>query len=1179
MNTNQLKKFAQEARRELLKQVAARLDHVLKGDTPELREKSEQVKSLKEAIDEQGKEQLIDKVAYTWFNRLVALRFMDVNDYQPLGIRVITPQDGFTIPELLQEARQGHIPEELQVDKQRVSKLMSGSIPAADPQNEAYRLLFIASCNHLNKVFPFLFESINDWMELLLPDDLISELSVLELVRNGMTDEDCQEVEIIGWLYQFYISEKKDAVFAAKGKVKKEDIPAVTQLFTPRWIVEYMVQNTLGKLWLQNRPSSRLREHMSYYIESPSTENDDYLQIDSVEEIKLLDHACGSGHILVYAFDLFWKIYEEEGYNTSEISRLIIEKNLYGFEIDERAAQLSSVAILMEARSKSKRLFIKEDVPKPSILQFQDLKLSSDEIKSSLEALKFDASEALKHDLMTITQATNLGSLIQPHSSISELTNLHNVVVDHQSSGDVFLQRQLEELLGAVRELLLLSQKYDCVVANPPYMGGRKMNTALSEYVNQNYPFSKTDTFACFIEKSLHLNPEHGFSGLVTMESWMFLSSFEGLRNKFLKESTIHSLSHFGWHVMNIAFGTVAFILENSSSNKKFKGTYSFVESEDIHKENDRPKVFPVKDNGRFNVVNQKDFEKIPGSPIGYWLGEDIIQAFQLGKDLKLTGDTRQGMATSDNQRFIKFWFEVDFERIGFEVDTHELAKATGKKWFPYNKGGAYGKWYGNHEYVVNWENGGEELLEFAASKYGSPTRTIKSISEYFKPAVSWSKVTGGAFSVRFYPKGFLFDVAGCCIYFKEEKDLKYVLGFLNSKPAARFLQVLSPTINYEAGSISRLPLLSTKESILTVIDRCVIMSISAWDSNELSWNFSSNPVISMSLSNIEGSIEKFCEHISNELLELVTNEESVNGHFIEEYGLSATVSPDVSLNKVTIYEDAWKLKNGDIHYDYDKIASSLISYVVGCIFGRYAVDSPGLILSSQGENLDAFSQKTKLNRSEISFLPDEDNIVPLLEDEWFTDDITGRFYEFLKVTFNSEKFSENLAFVKECIGKDIRSYFLKDFYNDHIKRYKKRPIYWMFSSEKGAFNVLIYMHRYTSDTLNIILNDYLRPFIDKLKNRVSQLEHIEQTGEGKEKTRALKEMDKLQLQIKECETYERDILYPIASKRIEIDLDDGVLVNYNKFGKAVKEVKGLNDKKTKDKVRGFDWIDATQII
>ncbi|MDD3945761.1 MAG: BREX-1 system adenine-specific DNA-methyltransferase PglX, partial [Bacteroidales bacterium] len=612
MNTNQLKRFAQEARTKLLQQIGAKMDFVLSHDTAGLRGRTDTLQKLQEEILRHGKEAVVDKVAYTWFNRLIALRFMDVNGYQPIGMSVVTPATPSHVsPQTLTEAHAGNIPGELKVNREQLFDILDGRQPSNNPDNDVYRMLLVAACNNLSHLFPFLFERIEDYTELLLPDDLTSPFSIVTDIVTGMAEEDCREVEIIGWLYQFYISEKKDEVFASKSAVKKEDIPAATQLFTPRWIVEYMVQNTVGKLWLQNRPGSNIREHMPYYIESESDSSTDYLKLDSIEELKLLDQACGSGHILVYGFELLHKIYEEEGYSPSVIPQLIIEKNLYGLEIDERAAQLAGFALMMKARSYHRRFFRRE--AKPNIKCFTDLTLGADEVKIILKELHILLPETLEEDFDLCRQATNLGSLIQPQTSLETLEEINNQLTGKLETSDLFLQSTIQELQRAISQLISLRQKYHCTVANPPYMGGGKMNNELSKFVKSKYPISKADLFSCFIERSLSFVPLHGLNGLVTMESWMFLSSFEALRKKIIDNTCIQSLTHFGWHIMRIAFGTVSFILEKSIPNDEFRGTYSYMEIDNIDKKTERPIHFPVKDNGRFKIAYQKDFEKIPG--------------------------------------------------------------------------------------------------------------------------------------------------------------------------------------------------------------------------------------------------------------------------------------------------------------------------------------------------------------------------------------------------------------------------------------------------------------------------------------------------------------------------------------------------------------------------------------
>jgi type II restriction/modification system DNA methylase subunit YeeA len=1166
MNTNRLKKFAQESRKKLMNEVSTKLNYVLNSDSAELREKSSSISKLREELKVTTKEQLIEKVSYTWFNRLIALRFMDVNDYQPLGVKILTPLDGFTTPEILDESKRGIISDEIQVDRKKISDLLDGRLPSPNPQNEVYKLLLIGACNHLHKTFPFLFERIDDYTDLLLPDDLTSEFSIIQDIRDGMSKEDCKEVEIIGWLYQFYISEKKDEVFASNEKVKKEDIPAATQLFTPRWIVEYMVQNTVGKLWMLNNPSSRLKEHMPYYIESEERD-EDYLRVSSVEEMTLLDQACGSGHILVYGFELFAKIYEEQGYSQSEIPELIITKNLFGFEIDERASQLSGFALLMKAREYHRRVFRKE--LKPNILCYRDLKLTEDEIKETFHQLKIELTNELLFDLKNIQQSTNLGSLISPHTDPNYLKSVSEKIESLKNTSDFFFRHGLEELEESINQLISLSRKYHCVVDNPPYMGGGKMNKQLSDWVKTNYPNSKSDLMACFMEVGLNILYPKGFMGMINQHSWMFLSSYEGLRNQLLKGTHIDTLLHLGSRTFPEIGGEVvqnsAFTLKNDKSSHKGK-YFRLVDFDSSAKK--KLKTLEAINNpecGWFFRSNQNDFSKIPGSPIGYWLSSKVIEIFDKEDTLKDFADVKQGLATSDNNRFRRNWSEIEFDKSSIQ---------NGDKWFPYNSGGEFRKWYGNQNYLVNWENDGDEIKTFVKS-------VTRNTQYYFKPSISWSKISSSDLSMRYFPEGFIFDVAGCSIFTEDQNFLRYYLGSFNSKISKKLLQELSPTLNFEVGQVSNYPAsnkLPRSEKIIDLVNDCVHIARLDWDKNEYSFDFKSNGMIPKINCEIEESFDLYKQYWTNKFFQLHKNEEELNRQFIEIYGLQDEITHDVPLEEITILKEETSIVNGELIFNQKEVLDQFISYVVGCMFGRYSLDKEGLILANQGETLQDYLSKIEKQEAEISFLPDEDNIIPILDDEWFEDDIVGRFHEFLRASFGDQNFEKNLTFVEESIGKDIRKYFVKDFYKDHIQRYKKRPVYWMFSSPKGSFNVLIYMHRYTPDTLNQILNGYLNEYREKLKSRVEELDHLMNRGSSSEQIKASKEKDKLRIILLELQEYERDILYPLATERISIDLDDGVLVNYNKFGEAMSPVSGLNDSKTKKKVREFDWIDTTTI-
>lgn len=1191
MNTNRLKKFASEARIKITSQVQSKLNYVLSTDSPELREKQNEINILKKEIESSSKQQVVDKVAYTWFNRIMALRFMDVNGYQPLGINIVSPVDGESLPEILAEAKQGIIPDDLKELnpklETRVMDILDSRVPSNNPQNEVYKYLLIATCNHLSSSLPFLFEHINDYTELLLPDDLTSESSIVSDIHEGMLKEECEQVEIIGWLYQFYISERKDEVFALKSKVCKEDIPAATQLFTPRWIVEYMVQNTLGKLWLQNKPKSQLRDVMPYYIENASSSNTDFLKVNSVEEISFLDQACGSGHILVYAFELFTKIYEEEGYNSSEIPKFIIENNLFGFEIDDRAAQLSAFAIMMKARSYNRRIFRKKVCP--NILCYQDLHADDDELSQIFSQVGIKFSDDLKSDLNNMRQATNLGSLIIPNTSKYDLEKIFDTVKNKADHSNVFLFEKIKQLICSLEHLILLSDKYSCVVDNPPYMGGGNMNKELSAFVKKNYPDSKADLMACFMEAGLLMLKDNGYLGMINQHSWMFLSSYEALRKKLIENAFVDTLLHLGPRTFPEIGGEVVQNASFTICNTKSENKGSYIRLVDYDKSDiKREKTLEAirdPDCGWFFTANQKDFEKITGNPIGYWLSQKMIDLFASNKRLGEVGEGRQGLATADNGRFLRLWSELSQDGYALGIKNLEESKLSNKKWFPCNKGGEKRKWYGNQEYMINWEDDGYEIRNFKDDK-GKLRSVVRNPSFYFRESISWGKITSGGCSFRYYGSNFIFDNAGMCLFIN--RDI-HVLGFLNTKVYSEIAKLLNPTINLQVGDVVNMPY-SAFENIdfETIVEECINTSQNEWDSREISWDFKRNellnyeiPTTEERLNNInqislKNAYKEYKKEWTDKFFQLHKNEEELNRIFIDIYGLQDEITPDVPLKDITILKEETDIIDGELVFDKKEILAQFISYAVGCMFGRYSLDKEGLILANQGEYLEDYLKKIEKERAR--FLPDDDNIIPILDDEWFEDDIVAGFKEFLKISFGKEQYDKNIAFVEEAIGKDIRKYFIKDFYADHIKRYKKRPIYWMFSSPSGSFNVLIYMHRYTPDTVNDILNKYLREYQVKLKNRTEHLNHILETTSGKEAIQASKEKDKITKILLELQVYERDVIYPLATDRIDIDLDDGVLVNYNKFGSAIKKVAGLNDAKTKKKVRAFDWIDIEEI-
>ncbi len=1170
METGKLKKFAQTARRSLREQVTAKLALVLGAESAARRERPEAVKKLEEAIKNHGKDQVIERVAYIWFNRFCALRFMDVNRYTRIG--VVSPAEGQSQPEILAEAKMGHIDEDLadQKTRQHILNLLAGKAPSSDPQGEAYRMLLVASCNHWHRAMPFLFQRIADYTELLMPDGLLSANSILETTREAMTPDACEDVEVIGWLYQFYISEKKDEVFDGLKKNKKitpENIPAATQLFTPHWIVRYLVENSLGRLWLLNRPGSKLAEQMDYYIK-PEQQETDFLKISSPEEIKICDPACGSGHMLTYAFDLLYAIYDEEGYEPAEIPEKILTYNLYGIEIDERAGELAAFALTMKARAKQRRFFNKG--VKPNICVLENVHFDGNELKDYMDYVGRDLFTApLQTTLRQFEEADNFGSLIRP--DVTDLGGMLGILESKNVSGQLFISMTHQKVLQALRQADYLSPKYHVMIANPPYMGSKGMNGRLGAWSKENYPDSKSDTFAAFIERGHDLIKRNGFSAMVTMESWMFLSSFETLRDKILHNSTIKSMVHMpylgkGGTSMGINFGTSAFVL-NKSSHPDSPGTFCCVryyETDDFGV----PLEFPPK-NERLALASASDIRKIPGFPIAYWVSEALRGAFPNSTLLGDVCDFRIGMATGKNDWHVRQWHEVSQSRVGFGCGSRRESADSGKKWFPYAKGGDFRKWSGNEESLVNWEADG---LLLQTTKHPASDRIWAhnfNLNNIFKPAICWTVVTTGRIGFRCHQDGFLFDAAAGLCQPKKSVSYDYLIGLLNSKVTETVLPLINPTINLHPGYLSSIPSRPTES--LSQIKELSTLGRVDWDSFETSWGFTAPPLLNPDYrqSTVRATFQKLRANWREMTMEMQRLEEENNRIFIDVYGLQDELTPDVPLNEITL------TCNPHYRYGNDKSEEELeallladtmrelVSYAVGCMFGRYALDKPGLVLANQGETIEDYLQQIP----EPSFPADDDNVIPMLDGDWFTDDIAERFRKFLRVAFGEEHYEENLRFVEQALnikGKrnyGIRDYFLGEFYTDHVRRYKKRPIYWLFSSPKGSFNALIYMHRYRPDTVSVVLNDYLREFRGKLSTRLDHLRGVEASADTTkaEKTKALKEIEKLKKIIDELDAWERDVMYPLATKQITIDLDDGVKVNYPKFGAALKKIVGLD--------------------
>ncbi|GAB56449.1 hypothetical protein GPUN_2334 [Glaciecola punicea ACAM 611] len=1188
MDTSKLKKFAQFARRSLIEQVQSKLKLVLAADSAARREHPKAIKELEQKLNQhinnkEDEKQLIEQVAYTWFNRFCALRFMDVNRYN--RIMVLSPISGQFQPELLAEAKAGHLDDVVFNGKirERIQGLLSGSVPSRDGQAEGYRMMIVAICNDYHRLMPYLFQRIEDYTELLMPDDLLSGNSILAYTREAMTPENCESVESIGWLYQFYVSEKKDLVFEELKKNKKitpENIPAATQLFTPHWIVKYLVENSLGRLWMLNNPNSKVIDQMEYYIK-PLEKETDFLRISNPEEIKLCDPAVGSGHMLTYAYDLLYAIYLEANYDATDIPELILTKNLFGIEIDERAAELAAFALSMKAMkgnsaddSNNRRRFFRNPI-KPNICRLEKVKIDADALDEYMDFIGRDLfTQDLRKTLSEFEEADNFGSLIQP--TLKNPTEILEIFEAKNAQVDLFLKNTHESVIKILQQTKYLSPIYHVVSANPPYMGRNGMNSRLSNWAKDNYPKSKSDLFAMFIERNLNLILESGYSGMINMQSWMFLSSFEKLRVKMFAQSTIVSMVHLGSKAFDSIGGevvsTTAYILQNTVKVDR-KGDYFRLVDGKSEAEKNRAFSEAIRkiDCGSNYRASTKDFNRIPGSPVVYWASDKVITAFE-SEVVEDNFLAKKGMAIGDNNRFLRLWSEVENKDIEFNAQDEEDTKI--KKWYPCLHGGAFRKWSSNKEFVVNWIANGFEPKSAITEKTGDHwSRYIISTKLFFKEGINWSAISSSSFSARYHEKGFAFTSASMTAFPKLEIDPKVLLLFINSEVGKLFLSFLSPTLNFGIAEIKKLPFIinDRQSNLIAIAEQLVVLSTEDWDEHETSWSFKSSPLLNFSHIPLSDSYNRLREIWRTRTQNMKELEERSNQIFINVYGLENDLKPDVMISKISLFcNPSFRYKNssntneaeGELLAD---TARDFISYACGCIFGRYSLDKEGLVLANQNDTIKNCMKEVVLPE----FMPDEDNVIPIIDFElekdkdeyWFEDDITERFIEFLQVSLGEKHLATNLDFIEKAIGKKIKSYFARHFYTDHVRRYKKRPIYWMFSSPKGSFNALIYMHRYQPDTASIVLNDYLREFRTKLEARKQSYEQVEISASAsqKDKTQAIKAIAKINKVLEEINDYEHDVLYPLAGEKIEIDLDDGVKHNYPLFGNALKKVTGLS--------------------
>lgn len=1173
-------------------------DILIRFENRELNKKElKQRKILIDKIEEETKnsefkivyESIVEEIAYTWFNRIIAIRFMEVNNYFDDEIRVLSSErKNDNEPQIIREPFNTDIKFSIE-EKEKIFKLKE-----ENKTEELFKLLFIKKCNKLNEILPELFEKIEDYTELFLPISIIDNEGVIFKLINEIPEEMFDiskegQIEIIGWLYQYYNEEKKkiiDQYTKKNKKVIKEDLPAKTQLFTPKWIVKYLVQNSLGNIWIKGHKNEKLIENWKYYIKDDEKTEENLEEIYrsiSIEDIKILDPCMGSGHILMVAFDTLLDIYLTQGYSEREAVQLILKNNLYGLDIDKRAYQLTYFALMMKGRQHYRRIFSK------------NIKLNIDYIKESnkmnKELIDFisDGDETLKIEVEKMyelfLEAKEYGSLIKIvninykiiEDRIEEIKNTSNYNLFENDKKE----KVLDEFLPIIKNYKILLMKYDVVITNPPYLGTSMFNSKLSDYVKKNYKDSKFDLFSVFIEKCLELTKENGICSMITMHSWMFLSSYEKLREKILKFDILNMI-HLGTKAFNEIGGEVVQTTawnQRKSKIENLKGKYFRLV--DIPGEKNKKikylEALKNKECGYFYEASKENFGKIPGMPIGYWASENLLKDFEKGIKAGDLIEPRQGLATADNDRFLRQWYEVVENRISYKTESTEESMDNGYKWYPYNKGGERRQWYGNYDYIVNWEKDGIEIKNFKDNK-GKLRSRPQNTPYYFKEAVTWSLITSSGFSIRYREKGGIHDVSGMSAFNEDNRKLKYILGLMGTKISDYVFKMFNPTVNLQVGDFNNFPVIENehiKPKVISIVDECIKISKYDWNTFETSWDLAVSP-----LANIERYIENYkhveigengnTEHkkldktsvktikeaynqykifTNNQFLKLKQNEEELNSIFIDIYGLQEEMTSDVSDRNITIAkifdetsEIDEEIKGNSYVLTKADVVKQLISYAVGCMFGRYSLDEEGLVFAGGEFNREKY----------ISYIPDMDNCIPITDSEYFSDDIVTKFVEFIKVVYGNDTLGENLEFIADSLGNKggtpkevIRNYFLKDFYNDHIKRYRKRPIYWLYESgKKDGFKALVYMHRYDEQTTAKVRISYLHELQKHYERRADFLkDEIENNSNRK---MAEQELKKIKAQLDECKQFDEKMNH-LSSEYISIDLDDGVKVNYIK--------------------------------
>lgn len=1206
MDKGSLKFFATESRKDLLEKMKNKLAvfGITSKGIKELEEKQKMGNKIeingtlypKKSYDSLcsrykvlGYEQLLEESAYTWFNRLVAFAFMEINNY--IDERIVFNSGDRIEPEILDNYYEFDFFQELDEESQNeINDLKEKN--RVDSLEKLYSILVEEKCYELSKIMPFMFEKRGSYSDILFPDGVLARGSFLEKLRDEFRkaieknedDEEVVPVEIIGWLYQYYNSDLKDEVFAdlkKNKKITKEKIAPATQLFTPHWIVKYMGENSLGKLALEScGVSEEVKKNWKYYIDNEVQKNEERLKI---EEVKIIDPAMGSGHMLTYCFDMLSDIYEDLGWSKKDAVLSIIKNNIYGLEIDKRASQLASFAIFMKAREKFSRFFkVLERMEDDEKISINTLAIEeSNDISERIQNLiKENGLIQLEKLLADFYDAKEYGSILKLESiEIKELyRELEELEEIYRKQGQLSLSYSIVENIDFDKEYELIEKliyqyrimidKYDIVITNPPYMGGRGFSDKLRKYVEKNYKDSKGDLFAVFIEKCNEFTKENRYTAMITMHSWMFLSSFENLRKQIIEKREIQSLNHLGTRAFEELGGevvqTVSWVVKNKAPEKK--GTYIRL----VDYNNAQWKEEEFLNNKNYYSANQKEFKKIPSSPIAYWVSDRVREIFEKNQTLGEVGVAKQGLATADNDRFLRLWNEINYNKIGFGIENSEKTIESKKKWFPYNKGGEKRKWYGNQEYLVNWENDGYEIRNFYDNK-GKLRSRPQNIEYYFRESISWGLITSSGSSFRFFPNGFIYDVGGMS-YFPNKNIYSY-LGILNTKIYNELTKIINPTINLQIGDVISLPATEIlNENFNTLVQENINIAKEEWDSRETSWDF--KKLFITNGDNIEKAYDNYCQYWSDKFMQMHHNEEELNRIFIDIYELNDEMDEKVPFEDITLLKKEIKIEDGKILFNKEEIIKQFLSYAIGCIMGRYSIDKKGLIIANSDDILqcNGFQVIIKDREGNIRhsiensrFLPDEFGIIPVTGENVFENDIVIRVFEFVKALYGEKNFDENIRFICEALGQKegetydevLRNYFIKDFYTDHLQRYQKRPIYWfMNSGKKNGFSALIYLHRYEDMSIARVRTEYVIPYQEKMENLRNYYEKIAENPDTSSKDRKIadKKLKELYAILKELQTYANDVKH-ISELKISLDLDDGVKVNYEKFGKVLKKI------------------------